>query len=77
MNYIIDKIIDYLTYSVIGVSFAGAVIFIIKAVIDSVNGWQSVTHHLWDSLLLILIGMIVSGYVFYIKQWSSKPNKRG
>lgn len=77
MNKLLDNIFDYLSYAVIGFSFAGAIVFILKAVVDTINGWQSVTHHLWDALLLIGIGMVVSGYVFYIKQWSSKSNKRG
>lgn len=63
----LDQLFDHIIYAVIVVCFASAIIFIINAVVDSLSGWYPVTNHLYNAGILIVFGIVVSVFLFWIK----------
>lgn len=63
----LDQAYDYITYTLIAGCFLSALYFIATAVIDSYHGWQDVTYLIWNAGLLMMFGIILSVFVYWLK----------
>lgn len=72
MKQHLDNINDYILYGTVFVCFIAAMLFITKATLMTMQGWNGVREQIIDAGLLMGIGIALSSFVFWIKTWSGK-----
>lgn len=68
----VDKAYDYILYTLSGCCFMAATFFVLKAVYDTMDGWQGVTGQIWNAALLVGLGIVVGVFFIGVKSYGGK-----
>lgn len=72
MDKQIDKAYDLILIATIAVCFISAIVFMGSATLDTLNGFRGVRSQIWNALICVGMGIVVSSFFVYVKSIGGK-----